>query len=167
MFTKPILVLGAGDLLKQDDGIGIEVVRQLASHELPEEVEVIDGGTVGLYLLPHMDRRRAVLLVGAMRFGGKPGDVMTLKAADAQLFRGLLLSEREAPLKEVLALMEARETQPHEFVVMGCQPGGLKAGEPLSPDVAAAIPGMVDAALELVERWNGEVHALAVSGARS
>ena len=167
METKPILVLGAGNPLRQDDGLGLEVVRRLAGRELPEQVEVMDGGTMGLYLLPRLERRRAVLLVDAMRFGGHPGDVMKLNAADVLLCRGLLLSEDQVSLKEALAMMDMLETQPHEFVLLGCQPGGLESGKPFSPEVAAAIPQMVEAALEQVWRWQTEHHALTISAARS
>ena len=76
MSTKPILVLGLGNLLRSDEGVGIHVVRELSQKRLPETVDVVDGGTLGAELIGAIQGRKKVFLVDAMRTDAAPGSVL-------------------------------------------------------------------------------------------
>lgn len=76
MSEKPILVLGLGNLLRSDEGVGIHVIRELSKMHIPETVEVIDGGTLGAELIGVIQGRKKVFLLDAMRADSPPGSVL-------------------------------------------------------------------------------------------
>jgi len=76
MTEKPVLVLGLGNLLRSDEGVGIHVVRELSQKHLPETVDVVDGGTLGAELIGVIQGRAKVFLVDAMRADAPPGSVL-------------------------------------------------------------------------------------------
>jgi hydrogenase maturation protease len=148
-----MLVLGIGSPLLGDDGFGVEVVRRLRGQERPPLVEFLDGGALGLCLLPHLEGRSHVLVVDAIDFGGRPGQVVRLRAAEIPAYRGLKLSEHQATFHEVLALMDLMEIKPRELLFVGVQPRSTRWGDPLSPEVEAAIPGVIEEIGRQLTSW--------------
>ncbi len=74
--TRPILILGVGNLLLRDEGVGVHVARYLQTRQLPPDVEVLDGATGGMELLGHLRDRRRVVFVDAIDAAGPPGTVV-------------------------------------------------------------------------------------------
>ena len=73
-------MLGLGNILLMDEGLGVRAVERLAAaYDLPENVEILDGGTLGLDLLPRLDGVDALLLVDAVKAGGPPGTLVRLE----------------------------------------------------------------------------------------
>ena len=138
-----IRVIGVGNPLAGDDGVGIAVVEQLEREGVPAGVEVIDGGTGGLTLLTLMEGAQAVVLVDALEMGREPGTVAGFAYAEG-VFRAEAagLSLHQAGLGEVLALGAELGELPEVFVV-GVQPQQIQLGLGLSAPVAAALPAMV------------------------
>lgn len=150
MFRKKTLILGVGNLQCGDEGFGIHVVRRLAAQLDNPEVELLEGGPMGLSLLPHLERRQGIIVAESLNFGGQPGDLLKLRASDLAHF-----AERgEAPriLRDVMAAMERGETQPAEFWVFLCQPAGRGPGETLSAPVQAAVGQMAANVLEFLQQ---------------
>lgn len=148
-----VLVLGIGNPLLGDDGLGVEVVRRLRASDSLPAVELLDGGTAGVYLLPVLEGRSHILVVDAMDFGGTPGQVMRLHPSELPTRCDMRLSEHQVTFHEVLALMNLLEITPKEVVLLGVQPRSTLWGESLSPEVQATIPDVVEEILDQVKNW--------------
>jgi hydrogenase maturation protease len=148
-----MLVLGIGNPLMGDDGLGVEVVRRLREKRLPPPVELLDGGTAGVYLLPHLEGRTHILVVDAIDFGGQPGQVVRLHPSDIPARVGIKLSEHQVTFHEILALMDLMGFRPREFICIGAQPRSNNWGDPLSPEVEAAIPHLMEEIEKQLASW--------------
>jgi hydrogenase maturation protease len=135
MNEKRILILGLGNLLLGDEGVGIHVVRQLQSMPLPPEAEVIDGGTGGFELLAHCRGKRKVIVIDAVKAGAKPGTVLRFTPEEAALRWPQPYSAHQAGLAELLHW--AKAFMPSlEIIVYGVVP---KETATMSTQVSRAV----------------------------
>jgi len=142
--VKRILILGLGNPLLGDEGIGVRVVEELKGLELPDGVVVVEGGTTGLGLIGLMEGYERVIIVDAADMGHPPGRVVRFTPLEVQLKTAEApLSLHQIGLEEVLALAEALEVAPAELVIIGIQPSQLEVGAGLSPEVERAIPQII------------------------
>ncbi len=136
-----VLILGLGNPLVGDEGIGVRVVEELKKLELPDGVTVVEGGTAGLGLISLMEGYQRVIIVDAADMGHPPGRVVRFTPSEAQFKTAEApLSLHQIGLGEVLALAEALEVAPAELVIIGIQPSRVEAGTGLTPEVEGAIP---------------------------
>ena len=144
----PTLVVGFGNPLRGDDGIGVEVVERLRAQGLPAGVEVSDGGTHGLDLVNLMHGRRRVILVDAAPLGKRPGEYVRA-ALDRVRLRAPadLHSAHAAGVGEALALARALDLLPEEVIIFGVQPACVDWHSALSPEIEAALPDLITAVL--------------------
>lgn len=143
--VKPFLILGVGNPMFGDDGFGVECIRRLADLPGFEEVEILDGGTSGIYLLPHFEGRSHVWIVDAVHFRGTPGTVIELPAEQvAARLNNVKLSEHQVTLNEVLALLDLLEARPPFIKLIGVQPEHMRFAGGLSDTVAARLPEVID-----------------------
>lgn len=148
---KPLRIIGVGNPLLADDGLGIVAAERLAAMDWPEGVEVLDGGTGGLTLLDLFGGARAVILLDAVAMGAAPG---TLRRFTAEELTGLAaeppgMSLHGSGLTEVLAL--ARELgQLPPLLLFGVEPARVELGIGLSPPVAAAMDRLLAAVRDKV-----------------
>jgi len=139
-----ILILGLGNPLLGDEGIGVWVVEELKGLELPDGVVVVEGGTTGLGLIGLMEGYERVIIVDAADMGHPPGRVVRFTPLEVQLKTAEApLSLHQIGLEEVLALAEALEVAPAELVIIGIQPSQVEVGAGLSPEVERAIPQII------------------------
>ncbi len=149
-----VLVLGLGNPLRGDDGVGARVVAELERRGLPEGVKALDGGIGGLDLLQIVEGWERVVIVDAAEVGGEtgeiaPGQFVRFSPDQAHLSEAAEhFSPHHAGLAEVLALARALERRLPRIVVFGVQPKQVGWGQGLSPDVENALPPLVDAVLE-------------------
>lgn len=135
------LILGLGNPLLGDEGIGVRVVEELRGLELPNGVEAVEGGTAGLGLISLMGGYQRVIIVDAADMGQPPGQVVRFTPSEVQFKTAEApLSLHQIGLVEVLALAEALEVAPAEMIIIGVQPSRLEMGVGLSPEVEGAIP---------------------------
>ena len=89
-------ILGIGNPLLGDDGFGVEVVRKL-KEEIGEspDLEIIDGGSLGIYLLPYLEDKTYLIVVDVVNFGGKPGEIVKFELNKIPGFIGLKVSEHQ------------------------------------------------------------------------
>ncbi len=153
-----MLVLGLGNPLMGDDGLGVEVVRRLRRESVPPPVELLDGGTSGVYLLPHLEGRSHILVVDAIDFGGRPGQIVRLQASDIPARIGMKLSEHQVTFQEILALTDLMGFRPREFLCIGVQPRSNRWGDALSPEVEAAIPQLMQEIDKQLADWVSAAH---------
>ncbi|MCW0180404.1 MAG: HyaD/HybD family hydrogenase maturation endopeptidase [Zavarzinia sp.] len=151
-----ILVLGIGNILWADEGFGVRVVEALdRDFALPAHVGVMDGGTQGLYLLPHIENLHALIIVDAIDYGLAPGSFRILRGADVPAFLGAhKMSLHQTGFQDVLATAQLMERCPRDLVLIGVQPAVLDDyGGGLTDIVAARVQEAVDAVLaELRDR---------------
>ncbi|MFE7093110.1 hydrogenase maturation protease [Streptomyces erythrochromogenes] len=166
-----VLVAGIGNVFLGDDGFGVEAVRALSEHPLPEGVEAVDFGVRGVHLAYQLlDGYDTLVLVDATARGGAPGTLYLIEAetgADAGAAgtgtqaagpgEGRLLDGHHMSPDTVLALMGALcagtgATPPRRTLVLGCEPACVEEGIGLSAPVAAAVPEAVRMALDLLDR---------------
>ena len=150
---KPTVVVGLGNPLMGDDGIGVRVVEELRGRELPSGVRLADGGTTGLALVGLMEEYQRVIVVDAADMGQPPGCVRKFAPSEVQ-FRttGDMLSLHQVGFGEALALAEALGVSPPELTIIGVQPKRTAIGEELSPEVERAIPECIRMLLDELNR---------------
>lgn len=144
---KPILILGIGNILLRDEGVGVRVVEAMQGLDLPEGVELVDAGTAGADLVDIMADRRKVIVVDAIEAQGAPGTILRLNGEDLLPEPGGLLSLHQLGLVESLFMAKQLGCAPGEVIVFGIQPGQIRAGLELSPEVASAVPKVIEAVL--------------------
>jgi hydrogenase maturation protease len=155
-----ILVLGIGNLVMSDDGIGVRVVQQLAGgYRFPPGVRILDGGTLGLDLLPQLEGVERLLVVDAVETGKDPGTLIRLAGEDVPVVLETKVSPHQMGLKDLLAVAMLQGFAPHEMVLLGVQPELLLMGMDLSPPVAAQQEALVDRVLAELSEWGVVVSA--------
>ncbi|MBV8674189.1 MAG: HyaD/HybD family hydrogenase maturation endopeptidase [Acidobacteriaceae bacterium] len=151
--SHEIAVLGLGNLIRSDDGLGVHAIRRLlVDHRLLPDVEVIDGGTLGLDLLPRVEGASHLLVIDAVDFGAPPGTLC--RFADQQL--QTLSAGRSVHLlgfSDLLNALHLLGSPPRRVVLLGIQPGSTNWGITLSPSVVASLDRLVEAALSELTSW--------------
>ncbi len=143
-----IVILGIGNILLTDEGVGVRVVEALAARGgLPPGVELIDGGTCGMEMLEQLENLDALIVVDCVRCGRPPATPVLLKGDDVPVFFRTKLSPHQVSLSDVLASLEFTGRAPRKTVIVGMQPVSMGLGLDLSPEVAARLPELVDLTL--------------------
>ncbi len=150
---RPVLVLGLGNPLYGDDGFGPAVIEALSRLELPDEVEVLDGGTAGLGLLSAIAGRRRLLVVDVAEMGQPTGTLVHFRWPEVGLIGAVsLLSLHQAGLAEILALAERLGWAPKEVDIFALQPASLGWQRGLSRSARERVPEAVAAILAVLSR---------------
>jgi hydrogenase maturation protease len=147
-------VLGIGNLIMGDDGIGVRVVQALNERYcFPPEVELLDGGTLGLDLLPKLEGVERLLVVDAIETGEAPGTMVRLTGEEIPIAMATKLSPHQMGLKDLLSVAALMGYSFGEMVLWGVQPGRIDMGLELSPSVAAALEPLGEKVLGELTRW--------------
>jgi hydrogenase maturation protease len=148
------VVIGFGNVILSDDGLGVHAVRRLRERgAFGEEVELIEGGTAGLLLLPHLADAQRAILVDAIDVGAAPGTLIRLDGRDWMKAFSIRMTPHEVALEDLLAAAQLSAAWPQELVLLGVQPASIAIGAEPSPPVAAAIDSLVDAIISELDRW--------------
>lgn len=152
--SRRTLVIGLGNPLMADDGVGLRALARLAEAWIvPPEVELVDGGTWGMNLLHRLEEAEGVIFLDAINARQAPGTEVILERGDLPRYFALKLSPHQIDLREVLALMELRGTLPGRIVALGLQPDVLEMSTSISPLLEARIDGLVGRAVDRLEAW--------------
>jgi hydrogenase maturation protease len=143
----PVLVLGIGNILLRDEGVGVRAVEELRGVPLPEDVELVDGGTCGADLVELLADRRKVIVIDALQTDEPPGSVFRLTAAELMPSPGDCISLHQLGLVESLNIAAQLGCAPEEVVIFGIQPGTIAPGLELTAEAAAAIPLVIRSVL--------------------
>jgi hydrogenase maturation protease len=148
-----LLVLGLGNVLLQDDGIGGAAISLLLDRfTVPAGVRVFDGGTLGLSLLPYLEMADAVILVDAVRADAAPGSVVRLDGDDVAPAVATRLSPHQVGVADLLDGARWLGRYPGRVVLLGLVPASMDLAVGLSPLVHASLPALVD---RIVEETHG------------
>lgn len=139
-----LLILGLGNLLCSDDGVGVVAVHRLArGHRLPAGVRALDGGTLGLSLLPHLQASRRVILLDAVAAQGAPGSLVRLDGADVATAVAGRLSVHQIGVADLLEGARLLDQGPEVLRLLGVVPASTALGIELTPNVALAVDALV------------------------
>jgi hydrogenase maturation protease len=135
-----ILILGLGNLLLSDEGVGVHAVNALGRRfQMPEGVEILDGGTSGMDLLDTISGRDHLIVCDAIRSDERPGSVHRIEGESITAFFATRISPHQLGLSEVLANLELLGERPRHVTIIGIVPADLSLGTELS---AAGREGM-------------------------
>jgi hydrogenase maturation protease len=141
MASADVLVLGVGNVLMADDGVGVHVVRELgAGQPSMRGVRIVDGGTLGLDLLPMVTDAAALVLVDAVDMAAEPGTVRVLRGAELSDSVGTHISPHQVSVHDLLAVGRLTGGLPDRVAMVAIQPAVIDAGLELTPRCAAAVP---------------------------
>ncbi len=149
------IVIGVGNLLLTDEGVGVHAIRELQKEKIPPGVELIDGGVAGIGLIDLFQGAEKLILIDAAEMALPPGTAVRFtpeeirSRADAEPPR---FSSHEVGLLEVLELVGALGQCPPEVVIIGIQPKEIAWGTDLTPDVNASLPRVVSLVLEEIRK---------------
>lgn len=156
--NETIVVLGIGNLLWADEGFGVRCVEALQQrYTFAEHVQLVDGGTQGLYLIPHVHAAARLLILDAVDYGLPPGTLKLVHDDEVPRFLGAKkMSLHQTGFQEVLALAQLSGRYPQQVLLIGCQPQELDDyGGSLRPPVKAALEDAVAVAVQQIGQWGG------------
>ena len=162
-----ILILGIGNLLWADEGFGVRCVEAMAARwAFPDAVTLLDGGTQGLYLLPHLEAADVLIVFDAIDYGLVPGTLKVVRDDAVPAFMGARkISLHQTGFQDVIATAELMGYRPPKLMLIGVQPEALEDfGGGLRGVVAAQIGPAIEIALAELSRCH-RIHAVARSEA--
>ncbi len=140
---QKILVLGLGNLILKDEGVGVRVAERMQQMSLPPDVEVLDGGIKGLDLLDFIEDREKVIVVDAVKAGAPPGTLFRFTDKDLAAKKGFIRSAHGIDFSDVIAIAAFMGKKP-EIVFLGIEPESLDAIMELSPLIEKNIPVLIN-----------------------
>lgn len=154
-----IVVLGLGNRLRRDEGLGVCALERLyARYILPPGVQIVDGGVLGLELLAYVESARRLLVLDAALTDGEPGSLLRLEGDEAPAYLGMRASPHEIGLPDLLAVAQLQGRRPESVVILGMQPETIELGWGLTPAVASRLDRLVDAAAAQLAAWGATLH---------
>lgn len=161
MFERPAfktLVLGVGNKLMSDEGVGVHVIERLAEkYKLPAEVQVLDGGTLGLDLLYYLEGIENLLLVDAAETGKEAGMMIRLQDEQVPAFMSIKISPHQMGVPDMLAAAKLKDVYPKRLVLWGIQPELITLGLDLSPVLASKVELLADKLADELRTWGYEI----------
>ena len=154
--TRSVAIVGIGNNLLTDDGAGIHALNRFAGEHADEDVDCIDGGTVGLALLNRLASLDGIIALDAMMLGKDPGTVTVLQGEDMDAhLRNQRGSVHEVGLSDLMDALRLRGDLPERRALIGIEPADMDWGTEPTPPVAAAVPKAADLARQLIVAWRG------------
>ena len=159
---KRAVVLGVGNVLMADEGVGPHAITTLERRfETPGETLFIDGGCSAMELLDDMAGADLLLIVDAVASGKAPGTLVRLEGEEVPRFFTTKLSPHQVGIADVLATLSMIDEPPKETIIIGVEPSELTLRMELSAPVAAAMPSVIDEVVGELGRRGIEVRARA------
>ena len=151
---KRTVVIGLGNPLMGDDGLGLAALARLREvWDMPADVELVDGGTWGMNLLPIIEDAERVLLIDAINIGAEPGTDIVIPRQRLPRYLATKISPHQVDLTDVLALAELRGTLPEQTTAVGLQPASVELSDELSDVVRRRLDDLVGRVVRLLASW--------------
>lgn len=149
-----IVILGVGNLLLSDEGVGVHVVNELMKLDLPPEVSVVEGGTDGFRLLNVITEADCLIVIDALKGGAEPGSIYRFDIGEVQNCpSGFKTSVHQIGILEVIDLSGLIGKTPHTTVI-GIEPKSLEMGMELTPEIKSKIPRIIELIFEELKKYN-------------
>jgi len=142
-----IVVLGLGNVLHADDGAGVQAIQRLRQDaRVPEDVSLVEGGTLGLELLPYVWDCSRLIVIDAVDVGEAPGTVVRMTGEELNSLPGNA-SVHQLGVSDLLVALRVLAQREPEVVLLGAQPANTDWSTELSPAMVAAMDSLVEAAI--------------------
>ena len=142
------MILGIGNILLRDEGIGPHVIDKLKGIKLPDYVELLDGGTGGADLLDFICNRQKLIVVDAIQTDIEPGSIMRLTTDDLAADSRQSISLHEFGLLETLTMAKQLDCEPREVIIIGVKPKNITPGVEISDEVSSVVPNILESILD-------------------
>ncbi len=157
IMTPPVTVLGVGNIILRDEGFGVRVIQRLIEdYDGPDDVQILDGGTLGMELLRFIEGTKKLLIIDAVK-GGVPGTIYRFAGEEVKSHFKDKLSAHEIGISDLLTLFELTDKPLPEVIVLGVSPMCLDAGLELSSEVAARVEEVESMAVSELHGWGIEL----------
>lgn len=151
---KNIAVLGLGNILLQDEGVGVHAVERLRKDYIfPKNVRLIDGGTMGLDLLSFIEGMDKILIIDAVNIKKEPGTICIIEDEDIPSFLSAKLSVHQIAFPDVLSALKLMGTLPAKMTLIGIQPETIETGLGMSETVNKNFDKLVNTVKEKLNEW--------------
>jgi hydrogenase maturation protease len=152
-----IAIIGLGNILLRDEGVGVHAANTIKQrYTFSPDVEIIDGGTMGLDLLPIFEGRDKVLIIDAVDFGREPGHIGMIENDNIPSVLNSKLSVHHINLSDVLFAAKLMDISPSEICLIGIQPQSLDVGLDMTGEIKGKIETLIDAVIGKLKEWNIE-----------
>ena len=152
--SAKITVLGIGNLLMGDEGVGIHVIASMEkAYTFSPVINLIDGGTTGFDLIPYFEDCEKMIIIDAVDFQKKPGYIGTLYDEEIYYRFNTKLSLHHAGLADVLSVLKLQDIPFPDMMLIGVQPRYVKVGINLSDDIADKMDQVLDTIIRKLEEW--------------
>lgn len=150
-------VLGLGNILLKDEGVGVHAVNAIKGrYSFPPDVEVIDGGTLGLDLLPLIEKRDRLLFVDAVDFGKEPGYIGIVDDDAIPSTLMAKMSVHHIGLSDVLFAAKLLDIRPSKIRLIGIQPQSLEVGLDMTDCISGKLEEVIAMVITTLKEWNVE-----------
>jgi hydrogenase maturation protease len=150
-----ITILGLGNILMTDEGVGVHTVNEFEKrYEVPDYVELIDGGAAGLDLIPFIEGREKGLMVDAVNFDREPGYIDTLENEAIPVRLATKASMHHLGLMDVLSIVKLSGNYPKEVCIIGIQPKSLELGLDMTPEIWDKKESLIEQMAAKLREWN-------------
>ncbi len=149
--NSKIVVIGIGNLLLMDEGIGVHTINELEKHDLPGSIEIYDGGTGGFKLIDLMHGAARVIFIDAVETGKAPGTVTIFSAEEVHsIYNKKKYSLHDTNLMEIIKMAEILGNPPM-IEIVGIQPKKICYGTTLSKELTSSMSTIVNSVLKRIE----------------
>ena len=157
-YENSIVVLGVGNILLTDEGLGVHVVEDLkANYTFTPQISLIDGGTMGMELLTYMRGMKKILLIDAVNGGEAPGTIYEFPHRELEQYFTDHISVHEVGMQDILRIRAIQENPLEDAIVIGVEPESLEVGFEPSAPVQKALPEVKDRVLRVLREWGVQI----------
>ena len=154
LYSKEITVLGIGNTILSDEGFGVKVVEHLKkNYDFPENVALIDGGTLGVELQHFIVGTKKLLIIDSIDGGVEAGKIFHLRGDEILKHFTQKISAHEIGIQDILTMLEITDKKIPVVDLIGAQPYSLDAGTELTPEMKKLVPIFAEKALEILKSW--------------
>lgn len=158
LFVSEVTVLGVGNTILSDEGFGVRVVEYLQKNfTFPDNVALVDGGTLGVELLHFVTGTQKLLIIDSINGGVAPGTTFHLRDDEIHKHFAQKISAHEVGIQDVLTMLDVTGKKIPRIELIGAQPYSLDAGTELTEQMSRLVPTFANKAVEILRSWNLEV----------
>ncbi len=151
-----ITVLGVGNTIMKDDAFGIRVIERLNETHNYANVKVLDGGTLGMGLMPFLTGTQRLLIVDAINAPGEAGDYFTFEGEALAAYFSNKISVHDLGLNDLLAVLDVTDNPVEKTMVIGVKPQEVDLGIDMSEKVREQIEPTVEKVIEIINSWGAQ-----------
>lgn len=157
-YENSIVVLGVGNILLTDEGLGVHVVEDLkANYTFTPQISLIDGGTMGMELLTYMRGMKKILLIDAVNGGEAPGTIYEFPHRELEQYFTDHISVHEVGMQDILRIRAIQENPLEDAIVIGVESESLDVGFEPSAPVQKALPEVKERVLRVLREWGVQI----------